>query len=235
MAAILMVDDDPDILKFGTRILTSQGHEVLTALNALDACELLKTHKFDMVISDANMPQHSGFDLLKVLRSDPRFANTPIALLTARRDRKDIETAIKLGVDDYIVKPIDPLLLLKKVETLFEKKPPAEKASFALQEIDVNYTAQAQLEAEVLTISEVGLVIETSQALTEGQAIHIDTMLFDHIRIKAPVMKVLSCEHHKTLKKWRSRLLFVGCDDNTLQKIRGWINLQITGRNRKVG
>lgn len=233
MATILLVDDDQDILNFGKRILTSQGYNVLIAHDATEACSLLNKNHLDMVISDANMPKHSGFDLVKVLRNDPRFHTTPIALLTARRERQDIEAAIKLGVDDYIVKPIDPMLLLKKVEALFEKRPPQESASFSLQEIEVQYEAKIQAEAQILSISEVGIVIETPHTLQEGQSVNIDSTLFDHIRIKQPVLKVLSSEQRPG-KKWRSRLLIVGADDNILQKIRGWINLQATSR-KKVG
>lgn len=231
MATILLVDDDQDILNFGARILTSQGYKVLTAHDATEACSLLNKNHLDMVISDANMPKHSGFDLVKVLRNDPRFQTTPIALLTARRERQDIEAAIKLGVDDYIVKPIDPMLLLKKVEALFEKKPPQESASFSLQEIEVQYEAKAQVDAQILSISEVGIVIETPHALQEGQVVNIDSMLFDHIRIKPPILKVLSSESRPG-KKWRSRLLIVGADDSILQKIRAWINLQATSRKK---
>lgn len=234
MATILMVDDDHDILKIGKKVLGAAGFDVLTAMNAREACDLLNNNIFDMVISDANMPEHSGFDLLKVLRHDSRFKNLPIALLTARRDRKDIEHAIALGVDDYIVKPIDPMLLIKKVQHLFEKKPPSEKASFDLQEVSTQLLGHIQLESTILTVSEIGLIIECSQPLNEGQSVSMQSQLFEQMRIKAPLMKVLSCETVKTNRSWRARLLFLGTDDSTLQKVRAWINVQASQRRNKV-
>lgn len=234
MATILLVDDDQDILTFGKRILSSQSHDVMTAKDVLEAVDLLNMHTFDLILSDANMPMHSGFDLLKTLKSDERFKNIPVALLTARRDRVDIEKAIALGVDDYIVKPIDPALLIKKVNSLFKKHPPQERASFDLQEINTKLPATVTLEAHILTVSEVGLVIETNQALFEGQLINLNSTLFDHIRIKPPVMKVLSCENHKSLKIWRSRVLFLGANDMTLQRVRAWINSESVKKRAKV-
>src|SRR5690606_17833750 len=148
MATILLVDDDHDILTFGKKVLASVGYNVMTAPDVVTAVNILNQQEFDLIISDANMPVHSGFDLLKTLKSEKRFQNIPIALLTARRGREDIEQAIRLGVDDYIVKPIDASLLIKKVEGLFKKMPPAENPSFELQEISTHIKAHVKIEAE---------------------------------------------------------------------------------------
>lgn len=234
MATILLVDDDQDILNFGKKVLASAGYDIMTALDVVEAVDILNTHDFDLIISDANMPKHSGYDLIKTLKSEERFKTIPIALLTARRDREDIEQAIKLGVDDYIVKPIDPSLLIRKVEGLFKKAPPRERATFDLQEVATRMTGYVKLEADILSVSEIGLVIETTQALFEGQSIHLDSILFQSMQIKPPIMKILSCESHKTLKKWRSRVLFVGATDATLQRIRAWINAETIKRRSRV-
>lgn len=234
MATILMVDDDQDILTIGKRVLSASGYDVLTALNAREACDLLNNHIFDMVISDANMPEHSGFDLLKVLRHDTRFKNLPIALLTARRDRKDIEHAIALGVDDYIVKPIDPMLLIKKVQGLFERKPAADRASFDLKEVDTRLLGNILIETSIMTVSEIGLIIETTQHLVEGQTLQIESPLFDQMRIDPPMMKVLSVEILKPQRTCRAKVLFVGTDENTVQNIRTWINVQSSQKKTKA-
>lgn len=223
MATILMVDDDPDILKIGKRILSAAGYDVLTALNAREACELLNQMAFDMIISDANMPQHSGFDLLKVLRHDSRFKHLPIALLTARREKKDIQHAIELGVDDYIVKPIDPMLLIKKVQALFEKKPPVQRASFDLKEVTTHHEGSLLFPTTVLNVSEVGVVVESTFELVEGQTLNLQSEIFSEIRIPAPKMKVLSCDYNRAQKAYRARLVFTHLEDSSLQKIRAWI------------
>src|SRR5210317_1448319 len=110
MARILVVDDDPDILRLADRVLSMGGHIVFRAQDAVRAMDLLNSSMFDLLISDANMPHFSGFDLVRHVRNNKRFNNMAIAMLTGLRERKDIERAVRAGVDDYIVKPIDPMV-----------------------------------------------------------------------------------------------------------------------------
>ncbi len=225
MATILLVDDDHDILNFGKKVFAAAGYDIITAENVLEAVEILQVKDFDLIISDANMPTHSGFDLVETLKSEDRYKNIPIALLTARREREDIEHAIRLGVADYIVKPIDPSLLIKKVQGILKKNPPREPALFDLQEVNISVSGTLATEVEILSISEMGLVIETPNVFNEGQCIQIDSPLFQTIKIKAPIMKILSCEK-QTSQKWHSRVVFIGATDATLQRIRAWINTE---------
>src|ERR1700735_1237149 len=106
MARILVVDDDGDIWKLVERVFAPGGHAVVTAPDAYQAMDKLDHVDFDLLISDANMPHFSGFELVQTVRKNPRFQNLSIAMLTGLRERKDIERALKVGVDDYIVKPI---------------------------------------------------------------------------------------------------------------------------------
>ena len=77
--AILIVDDDPDILKIADRILAHAGHEVKVAENALGALDLLTQSEFDLLISDANMPRYSGFELVQTVRANPALNAFQIA------------------------------------------------------------------------------------------------------------------------------------------------------------
>ena len=115
MARILVVDDDTDILKLVERVLGQVGHTVFTAEDPMRAMDLIQRVGFDLLVSDANLPHYSGFDLVQTIRHEPKYANMSIAMLTGLREKKDIERAIKAGVDDYIVKPIDPLILIQKI------------------------------------------------------------------------------------------------------------------------
>ena len=121
MARILVVDDDKDILKFAEKVLSHQGHITFIAEDGWTALETLNRLDFDMLISDANMPNMNGFQLVQTLRSNPKFKNLIIAMLTGLKERKDVQKALDAGVDDYIVKPLDPLILLQKIESLFSK------------------------------------------------------------------------------------------------------------------
>ena len=71
MARILVVDDDADILKLAEQILTAAGHTVIVAEDALRALDWLGQMSFDLLLSDANMPLYSGFDLINTVRENP--------------------------------------------------------------------------------------------------------------------------------------------------------------------
>jgi len=126
---ILVVDDDPDILDAVTMILESQGYEVVTAQDGIEALANLKAERPDLMMLDLLMPKMDGFAVCKELQ-DPRWAkyrDIPILILTsvreeASRRRYELETGLGLDVDDYIEKPMAPDILLERVGNLLKKK-----------------------------------------------------------------------------------------------------------------
>src|SRR5512135_1706217 len=157
MARILVVDDDPDILRMADRTLTQAQHVVMTAPDAVKAMELLQTGMFDVLVSDANMPLYSGFELVQTIRSNNRFSHLAIIMLTGLRERKDVEKALKVGVDDYMVKPLDPLLLVQKIESLLEKKPPQQKPEIIFSALGSGSQAQLSFTVRMESVSELGV------------------------------------------------------------------------------
>ena len=126
---ILVVDDDPDILDAVTMILESQGHEVVTARDGIEALATLKAEKPDLMILDLLMPKMDGFAVCKELQ-DPRWSkyrDIPILVLTsvreeASRRRYELETGLELDVDDYVEKPMAPDILLERVDRLIKRE-----------------------------------------------------------------------------------------------------------------
>lgn len=122
MATILVVDDDHIVLKVVRNMLAKAGHMVMTAGDGRQAMELLELEPVHLIVSDANMPGGvSGFNLVQMLRNDPKHSAIPFVLLTGRRDKSDVMKAIHFGADDYVVKPVKQEVLLKKIETILEK------------------------------------------------------------------------------------------------------------------
>ena len=218
MARFLLVDDDHDIRKFGVAVLASAGHEAFSADGALSALDFLSHNHVDVLITDANMPRHTGFDLVKTLSNDTRFSHLSIAMLTGRRERKDIERALEAGVHDYIVKPLDPVLFLKRVTDLLEKRPPAERAQADFASLNLNLTAKASMAVEIVSLSELGLTLRSPTTFQEGTRIEIASDLFGMIGIEVPLMKVITSIEQET------RVSFIGLDENTLTKIRAWVH-----------
>lgn len=235
MARILVVDDDLDILKLTRALLSTANHLVHTSENASLALATLETQSFDLVITDANMPSISGFDLAKTIRKNPKTKSMPIALLTARKERKDIETALSIGIDDYIVKPIDPIIFLQKIASIFEKKPPQEIAQYLFEANDPLTNSQLAIDVKLSTLSELGITIFSKQELIENQRVSFYSKIFDEIGLKtAPTMKVLNCSRSVNADyPWVVRIQYIGTKDSELQKIRAWIH-QTTLKHRRA-
>ena len=221
MARILVVDDDPDILKIARQVLSRDGHMVYTVDAAIKAMDQLRETMFDLLISDANMPHFTGFELVQTLRRDNRYRHMAICMLTGLREKKDIEKAIKVGVDDYIVKPIDPILLSKKVTALFEKRQPADHPEIHLQPGSPESQARVRIPTTVLTISELGVKILSDRKMEEGSIVEINCDLFDNMMIEVPPLRVLTCTSHEG--RFVVQLIFFGAREAFLQKVRSWI------------
>lgn len=114
---ILLIDDDPvsrELLKTMLEELDQQ--DILEAKSGENGLEILKDDtKFDLILCDWQMPGISGFDLLKKLREVDATKKLPFIMVTGKSDMEYIQSAIKAGVNDYIVKPIDMMVLEKKV------------------------------------------------------------------------------------------------------------------------
>ena len=100
---ILVVDDEPGMRDMLADALALANYETHTAVDGFDALKRIRAEKFDLVISDVNMPRMNGFDLLQDLRE--HNDETPVILLTARGDRNDVTAGLKYGADDYVTKP----------------------------------------------------------------------------------------------------------------------------------
>ena len=85
-------------------ILESAGYKVKTAVDGLEAFTLIRAEKFDLVVSDVEMPRLNGFDLTARIRADRKLAELPVVLVTALETREDRERGIEVGANAYLVK-----------------------------------------------------------------------------------------------------------------------------------
>ncbi len=224
MANILLVDDDQDLLHLAQNLLASQKHNVMVANNALEGIDLLGRYPFHLIITDANMPQYSGFDFVKTIRNQDSLKNVKIAMLTGRREKRDIDRALNFGVDDYIVKPIDPILFLKKVERLLESPSSIVNNEIELASTPALANGKLEFSIKLKSVSEMGLVIHSSHPMTEGKLSSVTSQMFVEMDIVPPHLKVMTCLQFKPPHEgYEIRLAFIGTDDTTLQKIRSWI------------
>lgn len=105
---ILVADDSPTIRKFVAFSLTMQGFEVLAASDGMEAMEILPQRKVDLIITDLNMPNLDGFELIKAVRENVDYKDLPIIILSSLAGSDEIERGMSCGANSYMVKPFDP-------------------------------------------------------------------------------------------------------------------------------
>ncbi len=116
MATILAVDDSASMRQMVAFTLKGAGHEVVEAADGVDALSKAKTKKFDLVISDVNMPNMDGITLIRELRSLPAFKFTPILMLTTESTADKKQEGKQAGATGWIVKPFNPDQLLATIK-----------------------------------------------------------------------------------------------------------------------
>ncbi|MDD5475955.1 MAG: chemotaxis response regulator CheY [Syntrophales bacterium] len=122
MGKVLIVDDFSTMRKVIRNLLKQLGYEnIVEAEDGVVALDALKKEKIDFVISDWNMPNMTGLELLKRVRADGALSKTPFLMVTAESLKENIVEAVKEGVDNYIVKPFTADVLGEKISQI-EKK-----------------------------------------------------------------------------------------------------------------
>jgi len=118
MTSILIVDDDPHIRKLLNVLLRDEGFTVFEAINGMEAISVFEDNKIDMLIIDLMMPKMDGFELCREIRNE---YDLPIIMLTAIGETEQKVRGFKLGTDDYIVKPFEPVELVVRVKALLRR------------------------------------------------------------------------------------------------------------------
>ncbi|MES4793343.1 MAG: response regulator, partial [Chloroflexota bacterium] len=112
---VLVVDDDPVILRLLQVNFEMEGHRVITATDGAEGLARVHDGRPDVVVCDIMMPNVDGLQLLEQLRADAATAGLPVVLLSAKAQSYEIERGLEAGADDYITKPFDPLELVERV------------------------------------------------------------------------------------------------------------------------
>lgn len=118
---ILSVDDFPTMRRIVKNILGQLGlHDVHEAEDGAMALSKLRSEKFDLVITDWNMPRMNGLELLKEIKADASLKGIPVVMVTAEADKDNVVSALKEGASNYIVKPFNAETLGGKLQAVFK-------------------------------------------------------------------------------------------------------------------
>lgn len=212
MPSVLVIDDDPKLLKMLQRTLTYENLEVFTANNGLEALPLVQAQKPDLIIVDWMMPKMDGISFIQRLRDEEN--QTMILMLTAKDAIDDRVDGLESGADDYLIKPFAPAELVARVHAMLrrvETKPENQKVSYA--DVSLDPTSR---EAKRGTI-------ELNLTVTEFNLLH---MLLRHPRQVLERRQILN-------EVWGYDF---GGDDNVLEIYIGYLRkkLEVDGNSRLI-
>jgi two-component system phosphate regulon response regulator PhoB len=120
-AAILVVEDDPDIQQLVSYNLIKSGFNVTCADSGEEALGLLEKEHIDLILLDIMLPGKNGIEVCRIIRSKTNCAQPPIIMLTAKSEEDDIVTGLHCGADDYVTKPFSPKVLIARVQALLRR------------------------------------------------------------------------------------------------------------------
>ena len=113
---ILIVDDEPFNVDYLVQELEDSNYQLITAFNGREALDKIQSEQPDLVLLDLIMPVLDGFAVLAQMKADTYLRDIPVIIISAEKDSKSVVKGIKQGAEDYLTKPVDEDLLIKKVK-----------------------------------------------------------------------------------------------------------------------
>jgi two-component system, OmpR family, alkaline phosphatase synthesis response regulator PhoP len=118
---ILIVDDEEPIRELIRYNVEKEGFQTLVAGNGLEALNLVRSEKPDIIILDLMLPDMSGLDICRILKNDTATVVIPIIMVTAKTEDSDIVRGLELGADDYVTKPFSPKVLIARIRSVLRR------------------------------------------------------------------------------------------------------------------
>jgi len=163
---ILVVDDDQDIVRLVRAYLEKSGFQVLTANDGETAIHILRRDRPALVVLDLMLPDRDGWDITRLVRSDPSLSEIPIIMLTARIDDTDKIIGLELGADDYVTKPFNPREVVARVRTV-------------LRRVQGSNTAK---QPRVLQLADLIMDLDRREVMLKGQPVELTATEFNLLK-----------------------------------------------------
>ena len=229
---ILIIDDEVAVLHLLRTLLGRLHYDVTAAGSANEALSHLERDTYDCIVTDAVMPDVSGYDFVKIVRSNPLYATLPILMLTRKRHREDVKKAVEVGVTDYVLKPIDEDLLLEKIE-LCLKKSAAPPVAHELPVSGSLAEAEVGVGCRIASLGEASMTLRLQYRLEQYVPFRVHGSVFAEIGIAPPNFKLESCEMKTNSDTdpdfaWEAIVSFEEIPEADVAKIRDWIQRQST-------
>jgi two-component system alkaline phosphatase synthesis response regulator PhoP len=165
MARILVVDDDKKIVRLVRSYLEQANFQVLTAYDGETALHMIRRDRPDLIVLDLMLPDRDGWEITRLVRSDPALAKLPIVMLTARVEDTDKIIGLELGADDYIAKPFNPREVVARVRAVLRR------------------ATDSPVPPQTLQVGELSLDLERHRAAVSDEPIELTPTEFDLLRM----------------------------------------------------
>lgn len=163
---ILVVDDDPDIVRLVRAYLEKAGFHVLTAHDGETTLHILRRDHPALMVLDLMLPDRDGWDITRLVREDPSLTHLPVIMLTARIDDADKIIGLELGADDYITKPFNPREVVARVRSVLRRS-------------QANQLSQSR---RILQQADLLLDLDRREVMISGQPIELTATEFNLLR-----------------------------------------------------
>jgi sigma-B regulation protein RsbU (phosphoserine phosphatase) len=181
---LLVVDDNEDNRYTLTQRLKRQGYtQVATASNGREALEVLEKESFDLVLLDVMMPELTGYDVLERMNAHPRLRHLPVIMISAVDEIESVVRCIKLGAEDYLSKPFNPVLLSARVGSTLEKKRLRDETAAHLARIQAELDSAREIQLGMVPIDfpAAGAVVEVFARLEPAREVGGDLYDFFYL------------------------------------------------------
>ena len=163
---VLLVEDDADVLDVTTYALRREGYTVLAAVDGQQALARWEAERPDLVLLDVTLPKLNGFEVCRRIRHE---GETPIIMLTARREEEDVIRGLKLGADDYVTKPFSPRQLVMRMQAVRRRAAVDSR----------------RRPAREVRVGDLHLDVESHEATKGGQAVRLTPLEFRILHLLA--------------------------------------------------
>lgn len=180
MKKILVIEDDPAILKGLTTSLEEEGYKVSSATDGIAGYNLAKSQNIDLIILDVMLPNKDGFEICRDLRKDG--INTPILMLTSKKEEIDKVLGLEIGADDYVTKPFSLRELLARIKAILRRKSDLVKEveDYSFDNINIDFKKmEAFKNNEPLKLSALEFKVLKYLVSREGEVVTREQLLDD--------------------------------------------------------
>jgi CheY-like chemotaxis protein len=215
---ILIIDDNPMDIKIASSVIERSGFACHGFTDYLLAIEWLNQSTPQLIFLDLQMPQTTGYEVILILKKMESLADVPIIIISGKNQTDDIMKAIKLGAVDYVVKPLDPLILQEKIEKTCAKYG-AEFHSVNIGD-ETGVKAYISKPIRVVSYSEFGVTILAEARIESGDIIEITSLPLDLFGIANLLLRCLTCVEEVKGKSFLIQMTYVGMTESQRQVIR---------------